>query len=142
MAKQLKTPVKKFVMLASGARSSSATSVCFLPGGDFTNMAVALQVTQASGTSPTLNVYLQQSFDKGTTYYDVVSFTQATASNANIYWANLCTGSDMRALTGLTTSALTAANVSASVISRYLRVVSTIAGTTPQFTYSLTGYYN
>ncbi len=81
---------------------------------DKANLRLDLAVTAASGTTPTLDVKIQDSPD-GTTWTDVSggTFTQAT---------------------GTTTQ-----HKKIGPVDRYVRHVATIAGTTPSFTYSVTG---
>ena len=76
-------------------------------------MIAFVNVTAASGTSPTLNLKIQTSDDGGTTWCDVPSgaFTQAT---------------------GATTQMLAFTTFGDTV-----RCVSTIAGTSPSFTYAV-----
>lgn len=104
--------VSRLTLQASAANtatnSGAATDV-----GLFRELVVFLNVTAGSGTTPTLNVKIQTSDDGGTTWYDVPSgaFTQAT---------------------GVTTQIL-----SFTTFGDTVRCVSTIAGTTPSFTYAV-----
>lgn len=75
-------------------------------------LALTLAVTAASGTNPTLDVAVQTSHD-GAAWTTVASFTRATAAT-----------SERKRVAGL---------------DRYVRVVSTLGGTTPSFTFSVTG---
>jgi hypothetical protein len=72
----------------------------------------SLDVTAASGTTPSLTAKLQTSFD-GTTWRDVVSFTAATGVT-----------SERKSFPG---------------IDRYVRAAWTVSGTTPSFTAGITG---
>lgn len=62
-----------------------------LQNTDFNVLVAKLKAATLSGTSPTLDVYIQTSDDGGTTWYDVVHFTQLTAAvtNQNAYYATL-----------------------------------------------------
>lgn len=77
---------------------------------------VVLEVGTVSGTSPTLDVKLQES-DDNSTFTDIsgATFTQVTASNS----------SQVKRLAEL--------NVTRK---RYVRAVATIAGTTPSFDFA------
>lgn len=75
-------------------------------------LALTLAVTAASGTNPTLDVALQTSHD-GATWTTVASFARATGAT-----------SERKRFAGL---------------DRYVRVVSTLGGTAPSFTFSVTG---
>jgi len=75
-------------------------------------LALTLDVTAASGTTPTLDVAVQTSHD-GATWTTVASFARATG-----------VGSERKRFSGL---------------DRYVRAVATLGGTTPSFTFSVTG---
>ncbi len=84
----------------------------------YNSAAVSLEVGAVSGTTPTLDVKIQESADGSTGWADVsgATFTQVTASN----------NSQILRVEGLGTSR-----------KRYLRAVETIAGTTPSFTMAI-----
>lgn len=98
-------------MAARGAGTYTSGPVA--PAGVAADVQVLVHVTAASGTTPTLNASLEESDD----------------------------GSSWSAITGSAIPQLTAAgNVSANarVSKNYVRVTSTVAGTTPSFTYRAT----
>lgn len=97
-------------LAASAARTATGNGSAFEPG-DKAIARLRLNVTAAAGTSPTLNVTIQTSHD-GTTWRSAGTFTQATAV------------SEQRA---------------AFSIDRFVRATWTIAGTSPSFTFSITG---
>ena len=70
-----------------------------------------LEVTAASGTTPTLDVKLQDSVD-GTNWNDLFLFTQATATTREV-------------------------KNHSTIFARFVRVVWTVAGTTPSFTFNV-----
>ncbi len=76
-----------------------------------------LNVTAASGTTPTLDVAIQDSVD-GVNWNTVASFTQATAVTRQVI--NIITAT--------------------TPIAPYLRVTWTIGGTTPSFTFAVDWY--
>lgn len=82
--------------------------------GDQSTLRLTLAITAASGTTPTLNAKIQTSVDNAT-WVDVPSgaFAQLTA--------------------------VSTARLVVSALDRFVRVVATIAGTTPSFTYSVSG---
>lgn len=84
--------------------------------GDVGTLRLDLTVSAASGTTPTLDVALQTSKDAGVTdaAHAVASFTQKTAAAQT----------ERKVFSGL---------------DRYARAVYTIGGTTPSFTFTLTG---
>ncbi|MFF1348506.1 hypothetical protein ACFVZJ_21425 [Streptomyces sp. NPDC058322] len=100
--------------LASAARTTSSNSGV-LPGfGDWSRMRAQLTVSAVSGTTPTLDVVLEDSLD-GTNWNVIGSFTQATAAAVQAI-----------DITGLFTDRL--------------RVRWTVGGTTPSFTFAVVLY--
>ncbi|MFA6131386.1 MAG: hypothetical protein WC730_03960 [Patescibacteria group bacterium] len=102
-------------------RPVTATATATGTGVDtmgYNDAMVALEVGVVSGTSPTLDVKIQDSADNST-FADVsgLTFTQVTASN----------NSQVLRVSGLNTSTRR----------RYLRAVGTIAGTTPSFAFGV-----
>lgn len=97
------------------AQTSTVTSSGFDTLGYDGQLQVIQSVGTVSGTTPTLNGKIQHSIDNGSTdpFADITgaTFTQVTASNA--------------------TQAIT---LDRNATKRYIRVVGTIAGTTPSFT--------
>lgn len=100
---------------ASGAQTASGQGAA-VEVGEYNQTLVTLNVTAASGTTPTLNAKLQASDDGGTTWYDLPSaaFTQ---------------------LTGVGTAVLQLTETNA--FGDYIRVAYTIAGTSPSFTFAV-----
>lgn len=101
------------VLLASAARTTTTTGTGQATGNKGT-ARLFLNVTAGSGTTPTLDVAIQTSYDGSTNWVAIgTAFTQATGvtSQRKVY-----PGCD-----------------------RYIRAVATIAGTTPSFTFSVDG---
>ena len=71
--------------------TTSGNSVNTLPNNDLHALVGKLTITTLSGTSPTLDVYIQTTDDGGTTYYDVAHFAQQTGAvtNANALWVTI-----------------------------------------------------
>ena len=116
-------------IFASAARTATVNSA------DFTNynarsIKFVLDITAASGTTPTLDVKIQGKDTLSGKYQDI-------------------TGATIAQKTGVSTDDLTIAlgvtvvvNRSVSnIVPRIYRVVATIAGTTPSFTFSLSANY-
>ena len=99
--------------VASAARTTTATGTAFNCDSAFTVLA-SLNVSAASGTSPTLDVRLETTADGGTTWYTVGSFPQQTGVTATPV---------ARVLAPLGSQA---------------RFAWTVAGTTPSFTFGVT----
>lgn len=108
-------PVLGDVALPSAARTAGTfTSGPVAPPGAVTSVLMAVHASATSGT-PTLDVSLEQSAD----------------------------GSSWSAVTGSAATQLTAAGnraTSARITANYVRVTSTVAGTTPSVTYEVVLY--
>lgn len=103
------------VVLAGSAARTATGSGAVVPGfGDVTTLRAQLEVTAAAGTSPTLNVVIQDTLD-GTNWNDVGTFTQLAAAGRQVI------------------------NVTSPFTDR-LRVRWTVGGTTPSFTFSVIAY--
>jgi hypothetical protein len=100
--------------VSSAARTASGNSGLLSGFGDWSRFRAQLNVTSASGTTPTLDVVIEDSFD-GTTWNTVVTFTQKTASGVQ------------------------ALDVSGQFTDQ-LRVRWTVGGTTPSFTFDVRFY--
>jgi hypothetical protein len=100
------------VVLAPAAARTATGSGAAVDTGHHSTLHLLLDITAASGTSPTLTVSVEQSHD-GTTWRAHSSFAAAT---------------------GATTE-----RKNFGAIDRYARATWTIGGTTPSFTFSVTG---
>lgn len=101
--------------VASAARTATGSTGSLSGYGVTKTLRAQLDVTAASGTSPTLNVIIEDSLDGGTTWNTVGTFTQRTAAG--------------REVINITTP-----------FSPLLRVSWTITGTTPSFTFAVDWY--
>ena len=106
-------PKRIITALASAARTASVNSQSF-DIGEAQTLQGYLNITAASGTSPTLDVTIQDSPD-GTIWFDAAAFTQATAASTQVKLANSAT----------------------RVLAKYVRVKTVIGGTTPSFTFTV-----
>lgn len=104
----LSGPSSLYVDVASAAITSTTTSSVNIPVAGC-NYEINVPVTAVSGTSPTLDVVIQESDDLGTNWFDVYHFPRITAPGMN--------RSPKMAYTG-----------------NRLRYVQTVGGTTPSFT--------
>jgi hypothetical protein len=98
--------------IASAALTTSATATAITPAAGSLSHEFNVIVTAVSGTTPTLDVVVQESDDSGTSWYDVYHFPRITASGQY--------RSPLIPLTG-----------------NRIRYVRTVAGSTPSFTMSL-----
>lgn len=104
-------PGEQIVALASRTETATGNGPQ-ISVGQFQTLRLTLDVTAASGTTPSLTVTLQTSSD-GATWVAVAAFAAATT-----------VGTQRKAFSGL---------------DRYARCVWTISGTTPSLTFSVTG---
>lgn len=122
-------------MLASAARSSSSTSNS-LPGADsFSGAEFTLLVTAASGTSPTLNVYIQTLLPDGATWADICAFQQVTTGTGVWTWPFI-PGMPTAPITK-TDAALTVNTANTCLLGSTLRVKYVIGGTSPSYTFQV-----
>lgn len=119
----------EFTLFDSSARTATANS------SDQENLAakgiwLALNITAASGTTPTLDIKVQRKCPLSDVYYDVVG---------GAFAQKITTGSDdLIIYPGITAAANRAVN---SALASRWRVVATIGGTTPSFTFTVAGGY-
>lgn len=107
--------IKSLFSFRPSAQTATANGTAVDTQG-YNSLACTLEVGAVSGTSPTLDVKLQESDTSGGTYTDIsgATFTQVTAANS----------SQVIRLDGLNTGSR----------KRFIRAAATIAGTTPSFT--------
>lgn len=117
-------------VFASAARTASANSDDFDLPYDAAGVLLFLNVSAASGTTPTLDVKLQTKDPISGSYLDIpgAAFTQKT------------TAAGLSTLT-VHPFATASPGVIAQALGRTLRVATTVAGTTPSFTYSVAVNY-
>lgn len=99
-------------LLASGTRTASGTSEVY-ELGDKATLRLDFAVTEVSGTAPTLHAQVETRAAYGSGTWRVLDAFEASA-----------VGSERRVITGA---------------DRFVRVAYTLGGTTPSFTFSLTG---
>lgn len=132
MAKSLQQPWFKKGWLASATYTTTVTSAALaLPMGDC--YALAMVSSTGSGTTPTLDIVIQSSFDGGTSYVNLpLRFTQVTGTAASevIYFKNGLGGNEI-ALASLV--AATGGQLAKNCLfdPNFLKVVVTVGGSTP-----------
>ena len=115
-------PIQVMLALAQQATlHTSAAETATVTGADVDTEQLGsanfyLDVTAVTGTTPTLDVKIQEKDPVSGKYFDLVSFTQQTAISSE----RKSYGSGAGELLG-----------------KVIRYVATIAGTTPSFTFSL-----
>ena len=108
---QANIPASTVTLLASAARTATVTGTAVKGLSAAKLLVMQLNVSAASGTSPTLDVVVQDTVD-GTNYNTIATFAQATAVTREV----------IRLTTAFTDQ---------------LRVVGTIGGTTPVFIFGV-----
>lgn len=113
--KELKSNIKQNITIRPQTLTASANGVAVDTQG-YGGAVVCLDVGAVSGTTPTLDVKIQECETSGGTYTDITgaTFTQVTAANAAEKIKV-----DLKAKKGSR--------------KRYIRAVATITGTTPSF---------
>lgn len=102
-------------LVASAARTTSSDSGALKGFGAPKVIRAQLNVTAASGTTPTLDVVIEDTLDNGATWNPIGTFTQKTAV------------------------AREAINIT-SPFADTIRVRWTVGGTTPSFTFTVAAY--
>ena len=109
---------------------AASASGAKLPGMEkYTSALFVVTSGTVTGTSPTLNVYIQTLLPDGSTWQDIVSFTQITAATSRI--AHFVTGAASEA--AVQTEALTAGSIKAIGLGNFIRVRCVVGGTNPSF---------
>lgn len=102
----------------------------------FSAADIHLNVTAASGTTPTLDVYIQKLCPDGVTWDDLIHFTQATA--AADYMANVVVGNS--GVHTIAVRTLAAGTVQTkTTMGKIWRIDCVLGGSTPSFTFQVFG---
>lgn len=113
-------PKERLLLTSSTKTITGNTNTTPLQVGDFKEAVVALNVTAASGTTPTLDVKIQTSDDGGSTWYDLV-------------YPNTTTPVAFAQATGVSKKLISLSGA----FGDYLSIVYTIGGTSPSFTFAV-----
>jgi len=105
------------VVAASAARTTTGQSGAIQSQGQ--QVSLEVDVTAASGTTPNLALSVEWSDDNGTTWFQ--------ADPADVFTALTAAGKRVKEF---------------DVKAPYFRVVWTITGTTPSFTFAVDAYFN
>ena len=102
----IRTPLQVVKSITNTAVTGTTNYDFFLPQ-DTDTVVVKLYTGTFTGTSPTLNVYVQTTDDGGTTWYDLAHFAQlvAAVTKQNANWATIgvCNGFDNASVSGAST---------------------------------------
>jgi len=133
------------ISMVSSALTASGNSTDIFIDSNAETVLFELNLSAVSGTSPTLDLYLQQEINGS--YIDICRFAQQTAVTTNKIYASFSLANMTKASDGIigavgngTISANTTSGV--PIISRTFRAKYTIGGTSPSFTTALTAYTN
>jgi hypothetical protein len=133
---------QKLTLFASAAETASATGAGVVFREAFSTALVTLNVTSAAAASgDTLDVYIDSSADGGATWFNVGHFTQVLG-NGGAKTFVMALGASAP---GTSSVASSATNLAAGATLQYgigdrLRKRSVIAGSTPNFTYSVVAF--
>lgn len=134
---------REVTLVAPAARTVSGDSGAI--DADDVNGAIQVHVTAESGIDPTLDVFIQTTYDGGTTWVDLAAFTPfvaATGRRVHVLRAPVATAvSTATADFVPTDAALTAGSLISLPIGSSVRVKWVVGGTTPSFTFAVTGYF-
>jgi hypothetical protein len=138
----LRRPLKTLNLVPSAARTSNGnTGAIVINDMDMENLLVRLSVTAASGTSPTLDVYFQQSLDGGSTWVDVAHYPQVTGTLSSPHYLNLAVGASNVISSGVGDGTIAANSLGTSLVSNVWRIRWVIGGTSPSFTFAVDAFY-
>lgn len=127
----------RVTFVTSAARTAAFTSDAQLITG-YRVLTLQLDVTAASGTTPTLDVKVQTTVD-GTNWCDVAAFAQVTAVARRTL--RIVTDATPAGEAACTDGTLAAGTVNQGPLGQFLRVKHALpGGATPSFTYSVTGW--
>lgn len=129
--------------VAIGAVAATANGTAFnLPVGDYNSFVAGLTVAAVTGTTPTLDLYLQTLGIDGN-WYDVYHWAQQTAATTAAHQIFVQIGIDEMRLIGDVGAKTVAANtLGVSPLSNTFRLAYTIGGTNPSFTPTVNFYLN
>lgn len=95
-----------------------------------TQMTIQVTTSAVSGTSPTLDVYVQKLLPDGSTWQDIAAFTQFTGNATRVM--HLVSGGNLEE--AASEAALTAGTTNSVPFGRWWRLKFKIGGTNPSFT--------
>lgn len=119
--RQRKNARVRSVTLAGSATVTGSANGAAVEVGDATTLRLNLIVTAHAGTTPTLDVKVQTCPTSGGTWVETTVLGATTGAFPQVTTVN---GTTRVVVTGL---------------DRFVRIVSTLGGTTPSYTYSVSG---
>lgn len=139
----LRQPKKVQTIVASASRLTSSNSGAVqLTDFDFDSLTFKLNVTVASGSAPTLDVYIQTSDDGGSTWKDSARFAQVAAATTNPHYASVPASVGAGVVHGAIGDAtISASTVGVPLLDRIVRAKWVIAAASA-FTFQIDAIYN
>lgn len=129
-------------LVSSSARVATGNSGALSWPDDAADAVFLLSCSAASGTSPTLDVVIQVTNDDGTTWFGDQRFAQLTSATSRTIKMLTRRVEAQAAAEAATLAATGGASVANGPLSQKIRVLWTIAGTNPSFTFSVVAFGN
>lgn len=127
---------KQVTLAASNTLTSTTTITGTITGLDSFSIAdLQLKVSAASGTTPTLDVYVQKLLPDGSTWDDVGHFTQQTTTGSNVM--TLVAGN--QGIHAQATRNVASGATRTTHFGNTWRFDAVISGTNPSFTFAIFG---
>lgn len=136
----LRQPKETLYTLSKADVTASGSDVIVLPKGDFDSVLVELNVSAASGTTPTLDLYAQTTIDGGSNYLDAVRFAQITTTTSNKHYAIISIPRNSAVIGAVGDATISASAVGVPLCSRIVRIKYAIGGTSPSFSFTVKFY--
>ena len=137
----LRYPLQQYVLMSSAVLTATGNGTAVtLPFTDFDSALVGLSISASSGTTPTLDMYLQTTTDGGTTWFDVYHWTQQTTTTTNPAFVSVSCTDALRAVGTVGSKTIGANALGVPLLSPTMRLAYTLTGTTPSFTTTVTLY--
>lgn len=138
MQSTLLRPGANRLVASTTAASTSNSGALDLPIADTYDFII--ECTAASGTTPTLDVAIQSSVDGGTTFYTMYRFAQITTTAKRRLNVQGMMGRGEAGTEASIADTGGALNANA-ILTRKIRIVWTIGGTNPSFTFVVYALY-
>lgn len=128
--------VRSVPLLSVTGATSSSTNASLIAVEGYGSAELTLVTANAAGTSPTLNVYIQKLLADGTTWDDIVAFTQVTGNikKTLTFYGQVPSGDHTP-----NDAALAAGTIQTTSMGHTWRIKYVIAGTSPSFDITLSG---
>jgi len=122
-----------FTWVNAQVLTSSAQTVGLVGFAGISQVTIYAKTTSVTGTSPTLDLYIQKLLADGLTWQDIAHFSQITSATGRVI--SMVTGGNKEE--AQQSAALAAATVNAVAFGGTWRLNAVIAGTSPSFTLSV-----